>query len=86
MIEAASAGPGQGVELGLPAQLGRAPLGLDPALSLHPVESRVERTLLDCQRLVGRVLEPTRNRISMTRPPRERFEDQHIEGAREQLT
>src|SRR6185503_1796119 len=53
--ELAAARPGQLVVLGPPPSVGVAPLRLQPAALLQPVQRGIERTLLDLQPLVGRL-------------------------------
>src|SRR6185503_20724524 len=65
--------------------LGYAPVGDDPAASLHPIEGGVERAFLELQPVVGDLLEPGGDRESMPGTPRERLEDEEIEGAVEHV-
>src|SRR5689334_20470840 len=72
---------GQSIELHLPIELGYAPLGLDEALALHPVKSRVERTLLDLHHFARHVLDRSRNRIAVPGACSQRLQDQNVESA-----
>src|SRR5262245_39811882 len=62
-----------------------APLTLDPTPSLEPVQSRVERALLDLQYVVGRLLQPPRDGITVHRTPAQRFEDEDIQSSLKQV-
>src|SRR5262245_22366825 len=58
---------GQRVNLDALSDLGFAPRGLDPTATFHAVEGRVERALLDAKSVVGRLLDPPRDRVAMAR-------------------
>jgi len=57
VAEAAAAFGGEAVVLGAAIVVGEAPLGFDPALFLHAVESGVERAFLGQEGFVGRLLD-----------------------------
>ena len=61
---------GEPVELGAPAEFGRAPLGLDPAAAFKAIKSRVEGALLDQDRVAGGVLDESRDGIAVPRASR----------------
>src|SRR5262245_2990088 len=62
-----------------------SPLGFDPTLLLHAIERRIERTLLDFQDLVGRLLNPLCNLVSVQRPARERSQNEHRQSPLQQV-
>src|SRR5512134_2814459 len=69
------------VEARLAAQLGDPPLGQDPPLPLHPVEGRVERALLDLDRLAAGLAEPAADGVPVPGTPAQGLEDEGVEGA-----
>src|SRR4029453_11031704 len=76
---------GQLVELGFSVVLRRSPFGLDQALLLHAVQSRIERSLFDLQHLVRQLVDTQRDAISMVRAGAEALENQQVERALEQV-
>src|SRR5215510_11594109 len=54
-----------------------SPLSFDPALFLHAIERRIERSLLDFQDVVGGLLNPLNDFVSVQRPARERSQNEH---------
>ena len=62
-------------------RLADAPVGLDPALPLEPMECRVERTGLHFQRLGRLRSDRLADRVAMLRTPLQRLENQHVERA-----
>src|SRR5574338_764585 len=60
----------QRVELGLAVRFGPAPGGLDPALLLHADERRIERALVERQRMIRHLRQPGRERVGMQRSHR----------------
>src|ERR1700730_6611755 len=75
----------EAVETGPPAELRAAPLGLDPAHPLQPVEGRVERPLLDVQRLGAARAQPARDAIAMQRAAGQGLQDEGVESAGEPI-
>ena len=64
-----AAGVGQAIELGAPAELRHAPLGLDPAPAFEAVEGRIERPLFDEDGVAARVLDESGDGVSVARAP-----------------
>src|SRR6185312_776811 len=62
-----------------------APLALDPAIQLKPLESRVKRAFFDAQQIVGQLLNQLRNRISMQMAPHQYLENEHVQRARQKV-
>src|SRR5688572_2813560 len=71
----------QGIDANAFPDVRFAPSRLDPAALLHAVEGGVERSFLDAHDVVGRFLDPARDRVAMTRPPGKGLEDEEIERA-----
>src|SRR5262249_47792250 len=65
--------------------LAAAPLALEPAALLEPVERRVERARLDPQQVLGLSPDRLADAVAVPRPPLERPEDEHVEGTLEEL-
>src|SRR3954451_17264593 len=80
-VEAAAARFGQRVELHLAAVVRLAPLGLDPALLLEPVERRVQRALLHLQLFLRDLLDALADGPAMFWLERHHLEDQQVERA-----
>ena len=49
------------------------------------MQSRIERSLLDSQQIIGPFLDPTGDRVAVRRLQGERLEDHHVERAAEQF-
>src|SRR5687768_368644 len=60
----------QPVELRPPLVLRNPPLRLDPPPLLHPVKRRIERPLLDPERILRPLRDPAHHRIPVERSPR----------------
>src|SRR4051812_738403 len=75
----------QAVDLRLAAQVAHAPLGIDEAAPLHPVERRVEGAFFDLKGSGGCLLEPLGDGVPMKRPTAERLQHQGVEGPVEQI-
>src|SRR4051812_2942628 len=84
-LELAAPFVGEAVDLRPPVVLGNPPLRLDPPPLLHPVEGRIERPLLDPQRVGGLAGDPPHHRIAVERPPRQGLEDQDVERPLQQV-
>src|SRR5687768_15044965 len=79
------AGGGDGVEARAAFGGGLAPLGLDPALFLEPLERRIERSLFDSEHVARQAPDVLGDAIPVQRPDAERLQDQHVERAGKQL-
>src|SRR5262245_33773946 len=84
-LEALSTGGGERIELGLAVVVRRAPLAVDEALMLEPIEGGIERTLLDGERASGDLLDAQQHAVAMLRAERDGLEDQQIERAGQEL-
>src|SRR5206468_1963348 len=73
------------VVLRFPAVLALSPFGGDQPLMLQPIERGIERALRNLQRVVGHLLDPQEYAVAVERLQRHRFQDQHVERAREQI-
>src|SRR5690348_16771611 len=62
-----------------------SPLGLQPAALHQAVEGGVERTGFDLEEVVRLRADRQTDSVSVPRPPLQGAEDQHVEGALEQL-
>src|SRR5206468_6592611 len=78
-----STGIRETVELGFSAELGRAPFGFDPPPFFHSVEGGVERALLDLNRIAGRFLEPSGDRIAVARAQAQGLEHERVQCSME---
>src|SRR5262245_52356422 len=81
LFETLLAGLRQSIEARAAVVLGRAPVGGDPALAFEALQSGVERALLDLQDLVRQLADALRNRPAVQRLERDRFHDQQVDGA-----
>ncbi len=69
-----------------PPVVGRqAPLTLDPAIQLEPLESRIKRAFFDAQQIVGQLLNQLRDRIAMQMAAHQYFENEHVQRARQKV-
>ena len=62
-----AAGVGEPVQLGAPAELGRAPLGLHPAPALEAIQGGIERALFHQHGVAGRVLDEPGDGVAVAR-------------------
>src|SRR5882672_10528945 len=62
-----------------------APLTLDPAIQLKPLEGRVKRAFFDAQQIVGQLLNQLRDRIPMQMAPHQYLENEHVQRARQKV-
>src|SRR5687768_18453637 len=76
---------GEAVILGAAAQLRDLPLGLDPALMLETMESRVKRALIDLQDVLGNLLDALGDGPAVQNILLQRAQDQQIERAGQQV-
>src|SRR6185437_6424162 len=65
--------------------LGESPLGGDEAAILEPAERRIERTFLDAEDVVGRLLDPARDGVAVRGRDEEGFEDEDTERALQEV-
>ena len=72
---------GERVALDVLAELGSSPLGGDPPAALHPMERRIEGSLLDAQNVGRGLFNPARDAVAMAGAGGERAEDQEVERA-----
>jgi hypothetical protein len=67
------------IELCHPSRLGCSPLGRDPGLLLQPVQSRVERSLLNLKSVSRDLLDTLGDSPAVFGLERNRFQDQKVE-------
>src|SRR5262249_8065474 len=79
--ELLSSGGSQFVVASFSIAIGDTPFGFDPPLCLQTIKSRVEGTLLHAQNFVRHLLNAVRNGEPVPRVMLERFQDQHVERA-----
>src|SRR5688572_20030933 len=72
------------VVLGAVVLVRDAPLRLDEPLPFEPMESLVERRVLDGELTGATLRDPLRDSVAVHRRPGERAQDQDIDGALEQ--
>src|ERR1700759_2442435 len=83
--EAAAAGSGEAVVLGLAVVLARAPVGGEPAAVLQAMERGIERALLDFEHVFGGTLNDFGDGVAMCIAGGERAQDHHVERAFEHV-
>src|SRR6202023_4438321 len=71
------------IETSAPVVGREAPLALDPAIQLKPLESRIKRAFFDAQQIVGQLLNQLRDRIPMQMAPHQYLENEHVQRARQ---
>ncbi len=79
------AGRRQPVVLGPLVRLADVPLGLEPSALLEAVERGVERTGFDLEQAVGLRADRLADAVAVLRAPLQGPEDEHVEGALEEL-
>src|SRR5580698_10093786 len=84
-LQVAQAGGGDLIGADAAVGGGEAPLGLDQLGLEQPLESWVERALLDLEQVVGALLDVLDERIAVGRLAAKRFEDHHFERAGEEI-
>ena len=68
------------VEAGLPARVGRSPLAVQPLLMRHPLERRIQRALLDAQRVFGGLVDSLGDGVAVQgAAAREHLQNQQVE-------
>jgi hypothetical protein len=72
---------GHPVVLRLTSGVGDAPLVLQPAAALQPVQRGIERALLHVQGFLGGLTNPAADAVSVHRAPGEGLEDEDVERA-----
>src|SRR5262245_50150053 len=75
----------QRVELRVAPEIGRLPLGANPALLLEAMERGIERALADRQRVAGEQLNALGDPPAVQRLARDGFQDEQIQRALEQI-
>src|ERR1017187_953739 len=75
----------QRIEFCFAAGFGFAPLGLQPSALFEAVEGGIERPLLHLQDVARDLLDALRDAVPMRRFERHDFQDQHVEGALQQV-
>src|SRR5579864_230293 len=75
----------QFVELGTAIVVGDAPLGIDPASLLQSRQCGIQRSLAHLKSFLGNLLDALGNSPTMHRFERQRFEDQQVQSALQQL-
>src|ERR671919_2030070 len=83
--ELTAARRGEVVILGAAAQLRDLPLGLDPALVLETMESRIKGALIDLQDVLGNLLDALGDGPAVQGILLQRAQDQQIERAGQQI-
>src|SRR5580692_2126767 len=73
------------LEFALQILAGWLPFGCNPAFALQPVESRVERAVLDLQQVFRGSLDVLGNLVAMSGPEEQGAEDQHVQRSLEEL-
>lgn len=84
-VKPAFSGGGEPVEFRSAIIFRFAPLARNPALMFEPVKRRIERTLLNFQKISGDLLDAQQNAIAVQRAQRNGFEDQHFQRAAQQV-
>src|SRR5262249_35199981 len=79
--ELLSSGGSQFIIASLSIAIGDTPFCSDPALGLETIKGRVEGTLLHAQNFLRHLLNAVRNGEPVPRIMLERLQDQHVEGA-----
>src|SRR5262249_48149953 len=66
-------------------RLAHGPLGLQPAALLEAMQRRVERAGFDFEEVVGLRADRLADAMAVLRSPQQRPQDEHVEGALEEL-
>src|SRR5262245_43132974 len=67
---------GERIEACAPVVLRRAPRSLDPSAVLEALEGRVQRSMVDEQRVAGSLLDDARDSLAVMRPEGEGAQDE----------
>src|SRR5262249_49375657 len=65
--------------------LADAPFGFEPAALFEPVQGRIQRARFDSEERVGPGANRLPDAMAVLRPPLERAENEHVQGALEEL-
>src|SRR5204863_4932369 len=85
VLKLTASSPGQPVELRPALVLGLAPFRGDEALMLQPVQRRVQGALLDLEVVARDLLDAQQDAVAVLGTERNRFEDEQVERALEEL-
>jgi hypothetical protein len=80
-----STGGSEAVETGLAIVFRRAPIRADPAAILEPVQSRVQRSMLDLEDFMRAMLDDVSDGVAVGGAEKERLQDEQIEGPLQQV-
>src|SRR5262249_44720223 len=72
------------VETGAPVVVGHAPFAVEQPAMFEAIERRIERALLDGERVAGDLLDAEQDAVAVQRPERGRLQDEQIERPAEQ--
>ena len=84
-IEALLALVGELVELGAAVVFGGSPAGFEQAAEFESMEGGVERAFFDLEQLLGGLVDPLGDRVAVKRAAGEGFEDEHLQGALDEV-
>src|SRR5690349_4794746 len=84
-LELRAANGCQTVDLRAAVRVGEPPLTFDPAAFLETVERRVEGALTELERVAGQLLGPAGDGVPVGGPPRERLQNEEVEGTLEEI-
>jgi len=82
-LQSRAAATRERVILGLPVVFRRSPCRGDPLALFEPVQRGIERALTDGERIIGRLLDPAGDEVTVSGSPAEGFQDQKIQRASE---
>ena len=85
-VEPLSSLLGQGVVLCAPAVLGGFPFASDQSISLQPLKGHKQRTCIETENALAHLFEPHGDPISVHGFERQRFQNEHVQGALNEIT